>query len=185
MLVLRGDHVEQFQKRLIRAFRLDPTLYRELKADESSTDQAGLVVILAAVAAGMASFASEGLSGIAVGTLLALLGWYVWAYLCYAIGTYFLGEAHTGATHAVLLRTLGFASAPGMLRILGFNSALFVPVNLIAGVWMLVAMVIAVQQAFAFTTTWRAVAVCVTGWAIQLLLLLLVLTFIGGDLSPQ
>jgi hypothetical protein len=177
--------VEQFQERLIRAFKLDPTLYRELKDDEASTDQAGLVVVLAALAAGIGNLTTGGLSGIAVGTLLALAGWYVWAYLCYAIGTHFLGEAHTRATHATLLRTLGFASAPGMLRILSFNSALFLPVNLIAGLWMLVAMVIAVQQAFAFSTVWRAIAVCVTGWAIQLLLLLMLLAFVGGDLAMQ
>jgi len=173
--------VEQFQERVIRAFKLDPTLYRELKADETSTDQAGAVVVLAAVAAGIGNVAAGGLQGIALGTLLALLGWYVWAYLCYAIGTHFLGEEHTRATHAVLLRTLGFASAPGMLRILGFNQALFIPVNLLAGIWMLVAMVIAVQQAFAFSTPWRAIAVCVTGQVIQVLLILLLVVLAGGD----
>ena len=139
---------------------------------------------LAAVAAGIGNFAAGGLSGIGVGSLLALIGWYVWAYLCYAIGTHFLGEAHTRATPAELLRTLGFASAPGMLRILGFNSSLFIPVHVVAGIWMLVAMVIAVQQTFAFSTPWRAIAVCVTGQMIQVLLILLMVALFGGSLTP-
>jgi hypothetical protein len=173
--------VEQFQERVIRAFKLDPTLFRELKSDQGGTDQAGLVVVLAAVAAGIGNLAAGGLSGIAVGTLLALLGWYVSAYLCYAIGTYFLGEAHTRATHTELLRTLGFASAPGILRILGFNTALLVPINLVAGIWMLAAMVIAVRHTFGFSTPWRAVAVCITGQVIQVLLILLLVVLVGGD----
>ena len=35
---------------------------------------------------------------------------------------------------------------------------------------MLVAMVLAVRQALDFTTTWRAVVVCVAGWGVMLVL---------------
>jgi hypothetical protein len=51
---------------------------------------------------------------------------------------------------------------------------------LIAGVWMLVAMVIAVRQALDYQSTWRAVGVCLIGWLIQSLVLLLFFSIFGG-----
>jgi hypothetical protein len=104
----------------------------------------------------------------------ALLGWYAWAFLTYFIGTKFLAEPQTRADHRELLRTIGFSSAPGLIRILGiipvpgFRSLLFQ----VAAIWMLVAMVIAVRQALDYTSTGRAIGVCVIGWAVQIPFLL-------------
>jgi hypothetical protein len=63
-----------------------------------------------------------------------------------------------------LLRTTGFAAAPGILRIFGIVPGLGVPVFIISAVWMLAAMVVAVRQALDFTGTRRALAVCGLGW---------------------
>ena len=52
--------------------------------------------------------------------------------------------------------------------------------NLLAGVWMLVAMVIAVRQALDFQSTYRAIGVCLIGWIIQAILLALLVTTMGG-----
>ena len=63
-----------------------------------------------------------------------------------------------------LLRTIGFATAPGILRIFGLVPGLGVPMVVISAVWMLAAMIVAVRQALDFTSTGRAVAVCGLGW---------------------
>jgi hypothetical protein len=47
---------------------------------------------------------------------------------------------------------------------------------LFAGIWMLVAMVIAVRQALDYQSTLRAVGVCVIGWAIQAIIMVVVLS---------
>ena len=49
-----------------------------------------------------------------------------------------------------------------------------------AGVWMLVAMVIAVRQALDYTSTWRAVAVCLVGWLVQAVILVSIISLLGG-----
>jgi hypothetical protein len=49
---------------------------------------------------------------------------------------------------------------------------------------MLVAMVIAVRQALDYTSTFRAVGVCVIGWIIQTVILLLLFSLLGGPPSP-
>ncbi len=67
-----------------------------------------------------------------------------------------------------LLRTLGFASTPGLMRALGVLPAITLPVFAVSSVWMLVAMIVAVRHALDYTSTARAVAVCVVGWILAL-----------------
>ena len=67
-----------------------------------------------------------------------------------------------------LLRTIGFASTPWLLRIFGVLPGVTVPAFAIAAVWMLAAMVVAVRQALDYTSTSRAIAVCLVGWALAL-----------------
>jgi hypothetical protein len=49
---------------------------------------------------------------------------------------------------------------------------------------MLVAMVIAVRQALDYTGTMRAIAVCVIGWIVQILIIVLLLSLFGGLQKP-
>lgn len=165
---------------MIRAARLDVQLYEEVEADQAAMGQAMAVVILSGVAAGIGSAANGGLLGIVTGTIAALAGWYIWAFLTYFIGTKFFPEPQTKADHGELLRTLGFASAPGLIRVLGIIPGLTALVFAIAGVWMLVAMVIAVRQALDYESTWRAIGVCVVGWLFQALILAAAVTMFGG-----
>jgi len=167
------------QDRMLRAAKLDIALYEEVEHDEGALGQATTVVVLSAVAAGIGSLGIGGLSGLVSGTLAALLGWYVWAFLTYFIGTRLLPEPQTRADHGELLRTIGFSSAPGLIRVAGIIPGLGEIVFMVAGVWMLVAMVIAVRQALDYTSTWRAIAVCAIGWVVQALILWLVYAFVG------
>ena len=155
------------QERLIRASKLDVQLYEEVEADPGAMGQATAVVVLSALAAGIGNLQVAGGFGIVAGTLGALVGWYVWAYLTYFIGTRLLPEPQTKSDPGELLRTIGFASAPGVIRILGIVPGLNVLVFSVAGVWMLVAMVIAVRQALDYKSTWRAIGVCLIGWIVQ------------------
>ena len=118
VLTSPGDRAPGFAGRALRAARLDAQLFEEVENDPHATVQAGGVVVLAAVAAGVGSGAG-GFGEILLGTVAALVSRFVWAYLAYWIGTRLLPEPATRASHAELLRTIGFASAPGVLRVLG------------------------------------------------------------------
>ncbi len=155
------------QERMIRASRLDVQLYEEVEADPGAMGQATAVVVLSALAAGIGNLQVAGALGIVTGTLGALVGWYVWAYLTYFIGTRLLPEPQTKSDPGELLRTIGFASAPGVVRIIGIVPGLNMLVFSVAGVWMLIAMVIAVRQALDYRSTWRAIGVCLIGWIVQ------------------
>lgn len=166
--------------RMLRAAKLDVNLYEEVEADTGAMRQAMGVVVLSSIAAGIGGIATGGLGGILMGTIAALTGWYVWAFLTYYIGTKFLPEPQTRADLGELLRTIGFSSSPGMIRVLGVIPGLGGVVFLVASIWMLVAMVIAVRQALDYESTLRAVGVCVIGWIIQALIFVLLFSILGG-----
>ena len=168
------------QDRMIRAAKLDAQLYEEVEADQGAMGQARAVVILSAVAAGIGNFSQGGIGGIVVLSVAALVSWYIWAFLTYMIGTRLLPEPGTRADLGELLRTLGFASAPGLIRVLGIVPGFTEIVFTVASIWMLIAMVIAVRQALDYESTPRAVGVCVIGWLVQAILLVRVFSMIGG-----
>ena len=175
--------MQLYLDRIIRAAKLDVNLYEEVEADKGAMGQAMGVVLFSSVAAGIGSMGAVGTKGITVGVITALIAWYVWAYITYLVGTKILPEPQTKADHGELLRTIGFSSSPGLIRILGIIPGIGGIIFLIASVWMLVAMVIAVRQALDFKSTYRAVSVCIIGWIIQAVILGIMFTVLGGTFS--
>jgi hypothetical protein len=166
--------------RMIRAAKLDVNLYEEVEADKGALSQALGVVVLSGVAAGIGSIGAAGIAGIFTGTIAALIGWFIWAYIVYIVGTKLLPQPQTKADYGELLRTVGFSSSPGLIRVLGFIPFLSGIVFIAASIWMLIAMVVAVRQALDYTSTLRAVGVCIIGWIIQIITLMLFFSIFGG-----
>jgi hypothetical protein len=169
-----------FAQRSIGAALLDAQVYEEVEADRSANAQAAAVVALAAVAAGIGTVANHGVGGVVWYAGAALLGWYIWAAIAYFVGTRLLPGPHTRADHGELLRTIGFSSAPGVLRVLGIYPPIAGLVFFVSTVWMLVAMVVAVRQALDYTGTGRAIAVCAIGFPIYAIVLLTFLVLLGS-----
>ena len=150
-----------FPQRAIGAARLEVQVFEEIEADRTATSQALLIVVLSSLAAGV------GLSGVYDApalhrVMLALLLWVFWASATYFVGVYLMPEPQTKSNIGELLRTIGFAASPGILRIFGIVPVIGGTIYVISTVWMLVAMVIAIRQALDYTSTWRAAFVCVT-----------------------
>ena len=168
--------------RMIRAARLDPRLYAEVEADETTIGQAASVVLLAAFAGGIntpgAPFAI-----LFVGLVAALAGWLLFAYVIYLIGAKLLPEPGTKANFGALLRAMGFANAPGVVKLLGVVPELRVLVFFVAMVWVLVATVTAVRHALAYKSSWRAIGVCAIPILASQLLIFAVASSITG--SPE
>jgi len=75
---------------------------------------------------------------------------------------------------------LGFANSPGLLSIFGLIPVLGGLVKLVVPIWILVAWVIAVRQALDYTSTGRAIAVCLIGWLLYVLIIVFVSGLLGG-----
>jgi len=159
-----------FPMRLIGAMALDPVIYEEVEADQGATTQALIVVVLSSLGAGIGSrgFGSGSLASIVFISTVALIAWAAWALVTYEIGTRLMPEPQTRADLGELLRTIGFSAAPGMLRIFGVVPGASTAAFAITSIWMLMAMVVAVRQALDFTSTARAIGVCLLGWALAI-----------------
>ncbi|HJY84723.1 MAG TPA: hypothetical protein VKK81_27030 [Candidatus Binatia bacterium] len=169
--------------RMLRAAQLDAALYEEVEADHGALWQATSVVVLSSLAAGIGSRGIGVSGGLLTMTVATLLGWYIWAYLTYFIGTRWLPGLRTEADWGQLLRTIGFSSAPGILRVIGVllpGPAWVSVMFLLVATWMLIAMVIAVRQALDYESTARAVAVCAVGWGINLVISGVLLAFLSA-----
>ena len=166
-------------QRIRGAVALRAATYEEVEADATATPQAVLVVVLAALAGGVSAIRATGVVGLVLAGLASLLGWYVWAFVTFLVGTRLLPGARTEADLGQLLRTIGFSAAPGVVRVLGIVPVLDRPVSLLASLWMLAAMVVAVCQALDYDTTGRAVAVCVVGFVLNFVLLMILGTLVG------
>ncbi len=174
-----------FLQRLIGAVSLDVAIYEEVEADRGATVQALIVVVLSSLSAGIGArgLGGSGAANIVFITILALMAWAAWALVTLQIGGRLLPEPQTQVDVGELLRTTGFAAAPGILRLFGILPGVTIPVFALCAVWMLAAMIVAVRQALDYTSTARAVVVCVIGWALAIGLAILVGVLFGPTVT--
>ena len=163
-------------QRMIGAAKLDVHTYEEVEADTKATGQAMMVVVLSSIAQGIGMGDLSGLLSVAI---VALIGWFAWAFIVYIIGTKLLPEPQTHSDMGELLRTIGFAASPGLLQIFGVIPLLGGLIILGANIWMLIAMVIAVRQALDYSSTGRAIGVCVIGWVVRIVVMVTLIMAMG------
>ena len=137
-------------------------------------------MLLASLAGGIGSIClgAGGLGSFILGGIAALIGWVTWAFVTYIIGTRLLPEPQTHADVGQLMRTLAFAQSPGLLRVFGSLPGVGPLVLSLTQIWLLVAMVIAIRQALDYSSTFRAVGVCLVGWVLSTVLIVMLLAFL-------
>lgn len=161
-----------FVRRMVGAALFDDRTYEEVEADRHATAQALGVVVLSSLATGVGWIGTgpDRLGSVAVLTAAAVLAWIGWATLVYVIGTSLLPQPQTRADVGELLRTLGYAQSPGVLRALGAVPVVGSAATAVVMLWTLATMVVAVRHALDYQSTARAIVVCVTGWLLSLLM---------------
>ena len=171
--------VSIFLNRVFRAIKIDIDLYEEVEKDKSATIQAGIVVVLSSLAAGVGAL-QLGASNFVFAPILSLLSWYVWAYVIYFVGVKLFGGPSTKSNHGELLRTIGCSSAPGLIRVFGVTPDLMTVTFIGSAFWMLACMVVAVNSALDYESMWKAFGVVVIAWLFQAFFLFLLLILFKG-----
>lgn len=178
---------DTFFRRLVGAAMLDAATYEEVEADRTATPQALAVVVFSSLAAGIGARGvlggSAALTFFAGAGVVALLVWAGFALVTFQIGAYILPTRETRVDVGELLRTLGFASAPGLIQVFGLLPGVMTPVFIVAIVWTIAASVVAVRQALDFTSTARAMAVCALAWLLSLTIAAVLGLVFGPTLS--
>lgn len=164
--------------RIVRAIRLDWTVFREIAEDKSALKEAAIIVLvvsfLSAVGGGIAS-GNFILSFLVNWTVAILVGWVGWAILTYFVGSLlFKGKSDI----AEMMRVLGYASAPKLLGLFGFIPCVGWLIALAGWVLSLIAGFIAVREAMEFDTV-DAIVTIVISWVVRLVISLIISLILG------
>jgi hypothetical protein len=178
---------QTFVRRVFGAAMLDAATYEDVESDRAATAQAVAVVVLSSLAAGIGARGSAGgratLTFFAGASVIALLAWAAFALVTFQVGARILPTPDTRVDVGELLRTLGFAAAPGLIQVFGVLPGVTIPAFSLALVWAFAASVIAVKQALDYTSTARALAVCGLAWMLSLVVALVLGLLFGPTLS--
>jgi hypothetical protein len=171
--------------RAMGAAVFDAGMYEDIEGDRRATLQSAAIVILSSVAAalGLTGWFGFAWGRVALFALIALAAWTAWAALILQIGGRYLPQPQTRVDYRELLRTLGFASAPGLFQVVGIMPSVTSLVFVISGIWMTAAMVVAVKHALDFTSWWRAFLVCVLALSVPLALVVISGVLFGSRVS--
>lgn len=155
---------------------LEASAYEEIEAHPMAGMQSVIVVLAVTAAGGIAGMGLGviGVPGFVTGAVIALGGWLVWVSLITTLGTITFAEPQTRSNARELLRTLGFAAAPGVFLIFAAIRPAAPLVFAVVSLWMIAAAVIAVRQALDFRSLTRAIAVCGLSWALSMGLVVLI-----------
>lgn len=152
-------------ERIIRALKLDSSLYNEVEADPSYDQEAYTIVAIAAVLSGLGSgFAFGGgfhysISAAIINMIIAFVGYLVTAYIVFLVGTrIFEGTADYGE----MRRTLGFAYSANFIAIIPCIGILAIP-------WSIATYFIATREGLDLDNTKAALTVIIS-WVIWLII---------------
>ena len=177
--------LSEFRRRVVGAAALEPGTYEQVERDEGATTQALAIVLLSGFGTALGALGSLRPATLVAGILVAVLGWGVWAGLCLLIGGRLLPAEETRPEAGEILRVLGFAAVPGIAQALGYVAPLRTPVLAMTELWMILAMAVAVRQALAYRSPYRALAVCVAGWTARALVVVVLLAVVRPALGRR
>lgn len=169
-----------FGDRVVGAMKLDPNAFEDVERDTTAIGQSVGVIVLAAVAAGIGNIYWGGLTGIVRGAVGSIIGFLVWSLIIWLVGTKVMAEPTTKADYPETFRVLGFAAAPGLASIITIIPILGWILMFVIWAWQIAAMVIAVRQVLDYSTTGKAIVVVLIGFAINIVVSVLLLAPILG-----
>lgn len=162
MTIPRTVSVASLLQRAIGAMTLDAATFEAVETDPAALFQSVTIVVAASVAAGVGAAIPWEPARLPVlaAAVIAGIGWVAWTALTLLIGTHLMPGRETRATFAEHFRTIGFAAAPACFQFLAAFTLTKWPVFLVTWLWMAAASVVAIRQSLDYTSTWRAIAVC-------------------------
>lgn len=156
-------------KTLKGAIALNASFYENARSTPRNHRLALTIVILAALSRALGSavillinLATVPVLVIAllIDIILVILGYYFWTYSIFKIGQWL---KPIDPSYDDLLSPIGFAYAPQVFNFLTLIPLLGRPIELILGVWSLLAVIVAVRQGLDISTR-RSAIICLIGW---------------------
>ncbi|MEC4678126.1 MAG: hypothetical protein VST69_05170 [Nitrospirota bacterium] len=162
--------MKQFLDRVLAVIQLEPLAYLEIKENKAPLTQAMFLLFLSSTATALGSV--EGyVEKIPMAILTACAAWIAWGLLIYVLGTRIFRTPETQVDLITVMRLVGFASAPGILKALAFIPAVSGIILFGTSIWILGTTTIASQQALSYKSFPRALGVTLMSWLVYQFLL--------------
>ena len=174
-----------FGQRVVGVMSADVKTLQEIEADPAAIGQAVTVIVLAGVAALIGNIFRAGISAGVIALVVSLVSYALWSLLVVLVGTKLMPEPTTKADFNEAFRVIGFTAAPGFFSILAIIPILGVLISMVIWLWTLVIGVIAVREVLDYSSTGRAIIVCLIALAAMWIITLLVVTplLVGGAIA--
>lgn len=153
-------------QRMAGAMKADVAIFEEIEQDPNAMGQAVTVIVIAGVAGLIGNIFRSGLGGGMFALVVSLIGYAVWAVMVTIVGTKLMPEPSTKADFAETFRTVAFAASPGIFNVIAIIPFLGPLLSFLISIWSLVIMVIAVRTVLDYTSTGRAIIVCLIGFCV-------------------
>jgi hypothetical protein len=163
------------QGRMIGAMKADVKTLSEIEADPTAMGQAVTVIVIAAVASLIGNFFRNGVTSGVLGLVGSLLGYALFSFLVFIIGTKLMPEPATKADFNETFRVVAFAASPGVFHILAIIPFVGLLISFVVSIWSLVIAVIAVREVLDYSNTGRAIVVCLIAAVICFVVWMIVL----------
>ena len=177
----QATQIDPMLQRMLGALRLDLATYEDVEQDKKATGQAAFIIVATSAVAGAVSYALTGSGGAGdgiLGAIGALIGWAVYAWLAYQLGTKLFRGPETKADWGEVARTLGFANTARFLYVFALVPGLAALVQLVVGLWVLVATIVALRAALDCTVL-RAVLIAIAASVAQAIIFVVALSLIA------
>ena len=173
--------------RVVRALRLDPSLYLEVEGDAGATAQAIVILLVTGACTGMGlamTGADNKIGGVSIffmGIAASTVGWLCLLFITYILGSTLFASKRKELSFLVLFRSVSFSASPGVLRFFIFIPGVGLLLDFVAQLWCIAGMIVALRRSFDFQTG-RAAGLCVAGWVIYSVLIFGLLKSLGVEI---
>jgi hypothetical protein len=163
-------------ERMVGAMQANVKTFQEIEADSNALGQAVAVIVIAGVASLIGNVWRAGI-GVGVMHLIAsIIGYALWSLIVVLVGTKLMPEPTTKADFNEGFRVIGFTASPGVFNVLAIVPFLGPLISFVIWIWMVVIGVVAVREVLDYSSTARAIIVCLIAAAVCWVITFIVIT---------
>jgi Yip1 domain len=171
-------------ERMVGAMQANVSTFQEIEADTTAMGQAVAVIVIAGVASLIGNVWRAGIGVGVMHLIISIIGYALWSLIVVLVGTKVMPEPTTKADFNEGFRVIGFTASPGVFNVLAIVPFLGPLISFAIWVWMVVIGVVAVREVLDYTSTARAIVVCLIAAVVCWIITVLIITplFIGRAL---
>lgn len=162
-------------ERMVGAMQANVKTFQEIEADSNAMSQAVAVIVIAGVASLIGNIWWVGI-GAGVHLIASIIEYALWSLVVVLVGTKLMPVPTTKADFNEGFRVIGFTASPGVFNVLAIIPILGSVISFVVWIWILVIGVVAVREVLDYTSTARAIIVCLIAAAVCWIIKLVVIT---------